>query len=89
MEIYPDLDYHFLLTASLEERVHRKEIQYQGKISKEEIKENIIKRDELQEKAGFYKIYPGTIQIDLTECKTVDESSSKILEYIQNVKNTM
>ena len=83
MNIYPDLDYHFLITASLEERIRRKMIQYENKASYEEIKQNIIKRDELQEKAGFYKIYDNTLQIDVTDCKSVKESTNKVFEHIK------
>lgn len=84
MEIYPELDYHFFITATLHTRIERKYIQYKGKVSKEEIEENIIKRDELQEKSGFYKIYPKTKQIDVTECKTIQESMEKVLVEIEN-----
>lgn len=83
MQIYPDLDYHFLITASIDERVKRKCIQYKGKVKEEEVRENIIKRDELQEKAGFYKMYKNTIKLDVTECKTVEESTNKVLEKIK------
>lgn len=82
MKIYPDLDYHFFVTASLEERIHRKCIQYNGIVSKEEVKQNIIKRDELQEKAGYYKTYDNTIVVDVTECKDVAESANKVFKYI-------
>ena len=83
MKIYPDLDYHFFITASLEERIKRKMIQYGNNGKYQEIKQNIIKRDELQEKAGYYRIYNNTIKIDVTECKSVDESSRKVLENIK------
>ena len=83
MQIYPDLDYHFLITASIDERVKRKCIQYKGKVNEEEVRENIIKRDELQEKAGFDKMYKNTIKLDVTECKTVEESTNKVLEKIK------
>lgn len=83
MKIYPDLDYHFFITASLEERIKRKMIQYGNNGKYQEIKQNIIKRDELQEKAGYYRIYKNTIKIDVTECKSVDESSRKVLENIK------
>lgn len=82
MKIYPELDYHFLVTASLEERVRRKCIQYNGSISKEEVEQNIIKRDELQEKSGFYKQYEKTILVDVTNCKTVQDSAKEVLKYI-------
>ena len=83
MKIYPDLDYHFFITASLEERIKRKMIQYGNNGKYQEIKQNIKKRDELQEKAGYYRIYNNTIKIDVTECKSVDESSRKVLKNIK------
>lgn len=83
MQIYPNTDYHFFVTASLEERIRRKCIQYKGEVSEQEVKENIVKRDELQEKAGFYKLDDKTIQIDVTYCKTIEESTNKVLEKIK------
>lgn len=83
MEIYPDLDYHLFITASLEERVNRKCIQYNGKNSKLSVKRNIKRRDRLQKIAGFYKIHPNTIEIDVTECKSVEESTDKVLYNIK------
>lgn len=82
MQIYPDTDYHLFITASLDERVKRKCIQYNGEINEEEVRENIIKRDELQEKAGFYKLHEKTIEIDVTDCKTVEESTKTVLDRI-------
>ena len=83
MQIYPNVDYHLFITASLEERVKRKCIQYKEKNHKKDVKRNIKIRDMLQKMAGFYKIYPNTIQIDVTDCKTVEESTKKVLEYIK------
>jgi len=83
MQIYPGLDYHLFITASLEERVKRKCIQYKEKEEVKEVKKNIKKRDFLQKLAGFYKIYPNTIKIDVTECKSVEESTDKVLEYCE------
>lgn len=83
MKIYPDLDYHLFITATLNERVKRKCIQYNETKNQKEVKKNIVKRDRLQKMAGFYKIYPNTIKIDVTECKTVEESTNKVLEYIK------
>ena len=83
MKIYPNLDYHFLITASLEERVRRKMKQYGEKADYCEVKENIEKRDALQEKSGYYKTYDNTIVVDVTECKTVQESTLKVMEYIK------
>lgn len=85
MEIYPDLDYHIFITASLDERVKRKATQYDN-VDLDELKEHISKRDELQEKSGFYKMYPNTIKVDVTECRTVEESTNKVCEYIKEMK---
>lgn len=78
MKIYPDANYHFFITADLDERVNRKYIQYKGEIDKEQIKKDIIQRDELQEKAGFYELHEITKVIDVTECKTVIEAAKKV-----------
>lgn len=83
MQIYPKLDYHLFITASLEERVKRKCIQYKEKENLKSVKRNIKIRDLLQKMAGFYKIYPNTIEIDVTECKSVEESTNKVLECIK------
>lgn len=83
MKIYPDLDYHFFVTADIETRVDRKMHQYTNeKITREELKKHIEERDSLQEQAGFYKRYDKTIDIDVTECKCAEESAMKILEKI-------
>lgn len=86
MQIYPELDYHFLITASLDERVKRKAMQYKNEVDLEELKNHIIKRDELQEKSGFYKVYPKTIKVDVTDCRNIEESTNKICEYIEETK---
>ncbi len=83
MEIYPDVDYHFFITASLEERVKRKRNQYNKSIPIEELTEHIKQRDILQEKAGFYKKYSNTITIDVTNCKTVEESTNEVCKYLK------
>lgn len=83
MQIYPKQDYHLFITASLEERVKRKCIQYKGKEEIKAVKKNIKTRDFLQKLAGFYKIYPNTIKIDVTECKSVEDSTNKVLEHIK------
>mgnify|MGYP001058295088 CR=1 FL=1 len=89
MEIYPNLDYHFMITASLDERIRRKSIQYNNKIDLEELKQNIQRRDELQEKAGYYKIYDKTIVVDVSECENVQVSAKKVLSFIkkENIDN--
>lgn len=83
MKIYPKLDYHFFITASLEERIKRKMNQYGDISNYEDIKQNIIKRDELQKKAGYYTIYDNTIEVDVTECTSADESVLKVMKYIK------
>lgn len=83
MNIYPNIDYHLFITADLNERVKRKMIQYGNSSNYNEIKSNIIKRDELQEKAGYYKIYDKTIKIDVTNCKSIEESTKEVLKHIK------
>lgn len=83
MKIYPELDYHFFVTADIETRVDRKMHQYTNeKITREELKRHIEERDSLQEQAGFYKRYDKTIDVDVTECKSAEKSAMKILEKI-------
>ena len=83
MKIYPDCDYHFFVIADLEERVRRKCIQYNNKEEANEIRENITKRDELQKQAGFYDYSEITIEVDVTICKTVEESTDLVLSKIK------
>ena len=61
-------------------------MQYNKEIPKEQIKVMIQKRDELQEKSGYYKIYPQTKVIDVTECKSAEEAAELVLE---NMKETI
>lgn len=82
MKIYPNLDYHFFITASLEERIRRKSIQYKGKVDLLELRENIMTRDGLHKDLGFYKKYDKTIVVDVSDCKSVLESTQKVLNYI-------
>lgn len=84
MKIYPELNFHFFVIASLDERVKRKAKQYCYNTAEiEELREHIKTRDELQEKAGFYKRYENTIDIDVTECKSARESAEKVFERIK------
>ena len=83
MQIYPNLDYHFFIKASLDERVRRKLIQYNDKVSRKEVEENIIKRDKLQEASGYYRIYENTIEVDVTNCKDISESTNEVLKHIK------
>ena len=82
MKIYPESDYHLFIVADLEERVKRKCIQYGNNEKQDEIRENISKRDKLQEEAGFYEYSPITIEIDVTDCKSVEESTDLVLSKI-------
>lgn len=83
MKIYPECDYHFFIIADLEERVRRKWIQYKNEGSIEDIRENVVRRDELQKKSGFYDYSSITIEIDVTDCKSVEESTDKVLQKIK------
>ena len=83
MRIYPNLDYHLFIIADLEERIKRKMKQYGKNANYDEIKENIVKRDVLQENSGYYKIYENTVKIDVTSCKTVEESTNEVLKHIK------
>lgn len=84
MKIYPDLNYHFFITADLDERVNRKMHQYENTaITKDELKKHIQTRDELQEKSGFYKRYENTIDVDVTDCKSAKDSAKKVLAFIK------
>ncbi len=83
MKIYPECDYHFFVIADLDERVRRKCIQYNDKEKENEIRENITKRDKLQKQAGFYEYSDITIEVDVTDCKTVEESTEVVLSKIK------
>lgn len=83
VKMYPDVTYHFFIDASIDERVNRKYMQYNKEIEKHKIREMIEQRDKLQEKAGYYKIYPQTQIIDVTECKTIEEGAEKVFQNIE------
>lgn len=82
VNMYPKVDYHFLLIADIDERVRRKISQYKGKITEEELKKHIEERDKLQQESGYYKIHPITKVIDVTNYKTPEDTMNKLLEYI-------
>ena len=86
VKMYPDVTYHFFIDATIEERTNRKYTQYNKEIPKEKIREMIQTRDELQEKSGYYKIYPQTKIIDVTDCKSVEQATEMVLE---NMKETI
>ena len=85
IKMYPNVTYHFFIDASIEERTNRKYMQYNKEIPIEQIKEMIQKRDELQEKSGYYKIYPQTKVIDVTNCKNAEESAYLVLENMKEI----
>ena len=86
VKMYPDVTYHFFIDASIEERTNRKFMQYNKEIPKEQIRKIIESRDELQEKSGYYKIYPQTKVLDVTNCKNAKEATEMLLE---NMKETI
>ena len=63
--------------------------EHNGYELEKEVRKNIIKRDKLQKLAGFYKIYPNTITVDVTECKSAKESAEKVYSIFceEGVKN--
>lgn len=82
MAIYPDLDYHFFITADIDKRVKWKASQYDDEEAIKNIKANILKRDELQEKSGYYQTYDNTIVVDVSNSNSVEESTKMVLENI-------
>ena len=89
LDIYPEMDYHFFVIADLEERINRKYIQYNGEVSKEELRNHINKRDELQKDSGFYAKSSRTIILDVTKCKTPEESTNLLLDKINFTQPAM
>ena len=80
LDIYPDMDCHVFVTASLEERTKRRYTQYNGKYTVEEITKMIESRDKLHEQSGFNKKGARTITVDVTESKTAKEAAEKVLK---------
>lgn len=83
--IYPDMTCHIYITANLEERVKRRYNEYNGKYSIAEIRKMIVERDRLHEKAGFNLRCAKSITIDVTECKSAEESAKKIYEKLKEM----
>lgn len=80
LDIYPNMDCHVFVTASLEERIKRRYAQYNGKYTVEEITKMIESRDKLHEQSGFNKKGAKTITVDVTESKNAKEAAEKILK---------
>lgn len=79
--IYPNMDCHVYVTASLEERTKRRYKQYNGIYTIDKIRDIIIERDSIHEQAGFNKTCKNTITVDVTECINAEESARKILKF--------
>ena len=80
--IYPDMTVHVYITANLEERVKRRYNQYNQNYAIEDIREMIIKRDKIHEAAGFNRLYEKSIKIDVSDCKSAEESAKKVINNI-------
>lgn len=80
LDIYPNMDCHVFVTATLEERIKRRYAQYNGKYTVEEITKMIESRDKLHEQSGFNKKGAKTITVDVTESKNAKEAAEKILK---------
>ena len=79
VEIYPDMTCHVFVTADLEERVNRRYEQYEGKYSKEEIRDIIIKRDEIHKNAGFDRVGNKNINFDVTNYTNANQSTAQLV----------
>lgn len=85
--VFPDADYKFYLDASIDERTNRRykeNIEKGMNVTKEEIKENIIKRDynDMHKEVGSLTRTEDSIYIDSTNL-TIDEVVTKIKEIIE------
>ncbi len=80
VDIYPDMDCHVYVTASLEERTKRRFKQYNGIYTMDKIRKIIVERDSIHEQAGFNKTCQNTIRVDVTDCINAEESARKILK---------
>ena len=86
VKIYPEMDLHIFITASLDERVKRRYNQLDNKFTIEEVRKSVVERDILHEKSGFNEMSSKTVRIDVTEDKSAKESAQKIYEqYIKEL----
>lgn len=85
-QVLPDAEYKFFITASLQERAHRRmmELESQGfAIDFAEVQNEITKRDQMdcERPVGALKILPDAILID-TSNLSIEETMQKILDMI-------
>ncbi len=80
VEIYPDMTCHVFIKADIEERVNRRYAQYEGKYSKEEITNIIIKRDEIHKNAGFDRVGNNNINFDVTNYTNAKQSTVQLVK---------
>lgn len=85
--VLPDADYKFFLTASLEERVARRQLDMinQGyQVDQESIRRDIIGRDkmDMERETGALKILPDSIVIDTTGL-SIEEVCAQLLNIIK------
>ena len=86
VKIYPEMDLHIFITASLDERVKRRYNQLDKKYTIDEVRNIVVERDILHEKSGFNEISNKTVKIDVTQDSSVNESAKKIYEkYIKQL----
>lgn len=85
--IMPSADYKFFLTASLEERARRRELDLERagyRISREQIREELDRRDGLdsRRRASPLAVAPGALVVDTTNM-TAGQVVEKILQVIR------
>lgn len=80
VKIYPEMDLHIFITASLDERVKRRYNQLDKKYTIDEVRNAVVQRDILHEKSGFNETSSKTIKVDVTNDSSAKESAQKIYE---------
>ena len=80
VKIYPEMDLHIFITASLEERVQRRYYQLKGEYTIDEVRNSIIQRDILHEKSGINETFDKTVKVDVTGDSSAKESAKKIFD---------
>ena len=82
MKLFPQTTNHLFIIADLDIRAERKHMQY-PESSLEEVRKNIVERDMLQKRAGYYDLHEISQVIDVTECKSVKESTDLVLKELE------